>query len=117
MNIVFKMLKLALVVFLLIPIFANTPLRKFRKEPVHQYLYDTCKYYKLNYHVIKAVIQWESGWRPRKPEWQKGKIISMGLLQVSPETYIDYCRAHRMTVRRPLKALKNPFVNIDVGCW
>lgn len=91
-----------------------------RLQKLKIYAAEVAESYGLDYEIIHATIQWESGWRERKIEWQHERAISFGLFQNSPETTYEFFRMAGMRRRSrqdTIQWLFDGYNNIEVGCW
>jgi len=68
------------------------------------YIDGLCKYYDVDYYLVKAVIQTESSWNHRAVS----SSDAVGLMQVLPSTAQD-------TFDTPTAHLYDPYVNVTLG--
>tara|TARA_Y100000310_G_C20592368_1_gene768763 strand:- start:41 stop:619 length:579 start_codon:yes stop_codon:yes gene_type:complete len=67
------------------------------------YIDGLCKYYNIDYALVKAVISVESGW-DRKA---KSNANCLGLMQISKAAAVDYKTPHSL--------MYDPYINITIG--
>jgi soluble lytic murein transglycosylase len=69
--------------------------------------------YHLDFHLVKAIIWEESGFRPAA----RGNSGEFGLMQIMPYVGQEFWSKHRRPEPYDAEMLLEPDHNIEVGCW